>query len=260
MSATANARDALRQRVQSSGFENAIAAVIVVNAVVIGAQTYSDARWLTVANGMCFAVFVGELALRIAAYGKDFVRSGWNCFDGVVVGVGLVPGVGAVAQIARIARLARVARLLRFLPDARVLLAGAAKAVPALTSLLALTGLLIFLYAVLGVELFGQAMPGEFGTLGAAALTLFVMLSLENFPDTLAATMAVNEAAGVFYVLSYVIVGAFLVFNLLIGIVISALEDARDADKAEDTGQLSVQISEMRTALDQLENAMASKG
>jgi voltage-gated sodium channel len=245
----------LRQRVRSSTFENVIAAVIVVNAVVIGAQTYSDARWLTVVNALCLAVFVGEIALRIAADGRSFLRSGWNCFDSVVIGAALIPGVGAVAQVARIARLFRIVRLLRFLPDARVLLGGAARAVPALASLLALTVLLIFVYAVLGVELFGQALPGQFGTLGSAALTLFVMLSLENFPDTLAATMEVGGATGVVYVLSYVVVGAFLVFNLLIGIVISALEDARQADKDEEAGSLSDEIAGMRAALDRLENA-----
>jgi voltage-gated sodium channel len=247
-------RLALRQKIESRSFENAIAAVIVLNAVVIGAQTYSHDRWLAAVNAVCLAVFTGELALRIAAYGRDFVRSGWNWFDTLVIGLAVVPGVGAVAQIARIARLARVVRLLRFLPDARVLLAGAARAVPALASLLVLTGLLIFLYAVLGVELFGAQMP-QFGTLGSAALTLFVMLSLENFPDTLAATMEVNGTAGVLYVLSYVVVGAFLVFNLLIGIVISALEEARDADRVDSTTDLAEELAGVRAALDRIEGA-----
>jgi voltage-gated sodium channel len=248
-------RLALRQRVESRAFETTIAAVIAVNAIVIGAQTYSHDRWLALVNAMCLVVFIVELALRIAAYGKDFVRSGWNWFDSLVIAVSLIPGVGAAAQIARIARLARVVRLLRFLPDARVLLAGAARAVPALASLLVLTGLLIFLYAVLGVELFGAQMPGEFGTLGSAALTLFVMLSLENFPDTLAAAMAVNETAGVLYVLSYVVIGAFLVFNLLIGIVITALEEARSADNVDTATDLAEELAGVRAALDRIEGA-----
>lgn len=247
-------RLALRQRVESRAFETAIAAVIAVNAIVIGAQTYSHDRWLALVNAMCLVVFIGELALRIAAYGKDFVRSGWNWLDSLVIAVSLIPGVGAAAQIARIARLARVVRLLRFLPDARVLLAGAARAVPALASLLVLTGLLIFLYAVLGVELFGAQMP-QFGTLGSAALTLFVMLSLENFPDTLAAAMAVNETAGVLYVLSYVVIGAFLVFNLLIGIVITALEEARSADNVDTATDLAEELAGVRAALDRIEGA-----
>lgn len=245
---------ALRERVESPTFERAISAVIVVNAISLGAQTYSDAGWLDAVNGLCLAVFVVELMMRVAAYGRDFPRKGWNVFDAVVIVAGLIPGVGALAQLAR---LARVARLVRFLPDAQVILSGAARAIPALGSLFALTGLLIFLYGMAAVEMFGAAMPDQFGNLGSAALTLFVLLSLENFPDTLYAGMEVTPWAVPFFI-SYALLAAFVAFNLIIGIVISSLEDARDAKKAQGSGDLADEIAAVRDALDGLERTLGA--
>ena len=241
--------------VNSGRFERSIGTVIVVNAIGLGAQTYTDARWLNALNAICLAVFVGELGLRIAAYGRRFGSNGWNVFDAAVIALSIIPGFGAVAQIAR---LARVARLIRFLPDAQVLLSGALRSLPALGSLFALTGLLIFLYGMVGVALLGASMPDQFGNLGAATLTLFVMLSLENFPDTLYAGIEVTPWALPFFI-SYALLAAFVVFNLIIGIVISSLEDARDAKKSSGTGELADEIEALRVALDSLEGAMGAE-
>lgn len=219
----------LRQIVQSRRFDLAICFVIVLNAVALSAQTYGIAGWPEYVNACCLGIFTGELAVRVLAAGRAALRDRWLGFDAVVILASLMPVVGTVAQIARVAR---VARLIRFLPEARVILAGAGRALPALGSLFALTALLIFLYGMAAVELFGAGMPEQFGNLGAAALTLFVMLSLENFPDTLYAGIAVTPWAIPFFI-SYALLAAFVVFNLVIGIVISALEDARDRVGAE---------------------------
>ena len=242
----------LRHLVESSRFERAMTAVILVNAAALGAQTYSTSLWLDWVNTLCMAVFVVELGLRISAYGASFTSSGWNNFDAVVITASLIPGIGPVAQIAR---LARVARLMRYLPDAQVLISGALRAIPALGSLFALTGLLIFLYGMAAVSLFGHALPQQFGDLGKAALTLFVMLSLENFPDTLHAGMEVSGWAVPFFI-SYALLAAFIVFNLVIGIVISSLEQARDAQHPGD--DIADQIAVTRAALASLESALGA--
>lgn len=245
----------LMDLVQSARFDRAMSAVIVVNAIALGAQTYAHAQWLDVLNGLCLAIFIAELGLRAAAYGRKFPTNKWNVFDAVVIAASLVPGIGTLAQIAR---LARVARLVRFLPDAQVLMAGALRSLPALGSLFALTGLLIFLYGMMAVALLGDAMPEQFGNLGAASLTLFVMLSLENFPDTLYAGMEASPWAVPFFI-SYALLASFVVFNLIIGIVISSLEDARDAKKTDDGGPPEEEIATIRLAIDRLEASVAAK-
>jgi voltage-gated sodium channel len=129
-------------------------------------------------------------------------------------------------------RLARIVRLVRFLPDARILLLTVVKSIPSLFSMVVLTILLLFVYGMVGWSLFGAALPESWGTIGRSMLTLFILLTLENFPTYLEEAEQISPYAVVFFV-SYVLLAAFVVFNLLIGIVIGSMERAREHDAAE---------------------------
>ena len=233
----------LARLVDSDRFAGAIAAVIVLNAIVLGLETYptvaaTHGDTLVLLNELCFAVFVVELVLRLASYGRDiraFFRSGWNVFDLVVIGAVFIPGVREQAQLLRLLRLARIVRLVRYLPDARILLLTVIKSIPSLFSMVVLTVLLLFVYGMIGWSLFGAELPEQWGTIGRSMLTLFILLTLENFPTYLEQAEAVSPYAVVFFI-SYVLLAAFVVFNLLIGIVIGSMERAREseASAAED--------------------------
>ena len=79
--------------VESPLFTGFILGVIIANAVVLGLQTYPEIEerrgdLLNFLNDLFLGVFVVELALRIAAYGRrpqDFFRDGWNVFDFTIV-------------------------------------------------------------------------------------------------------------------------------------------------------------------------------
>lgn len=265
----------LARLVDGQRFSAAIAAVIVVNAIVLGLETYPEVMAehgsiLIRLNEIFYAVFLGELILRFASYGRhpaDFFRSGWNVFDLVVIGGVLIPGVREQAQLLRLLRLARVARLVRFLPDVRVLVGTVIKSIPSLFSMVVLIFLLMFVYGMVGWSVFGEALPETWGTIGRSMLTLFVLLTLENFPTYLEEGETVTAFAVPFLV-SYVLLAAFLVFNLLIGIVINSMEKARKqeleeaqaTDRQDGSGaatppveDLVTQIAELRMALDAVE-------
>lgn len=252
--------------VQSEPFELLICAVIAANAVTLGLGTFpglADSAILAGLNAAFYAVFVVELVMRIAACGGNpwrFFTSGWNVFDFLTVTAALIPGVGASAQALRLVRLARIVRVVRFLPDARVLLNGVWRSLPPLGSILVLTGLLVFVYGMLGWSLFGTALQQSWGSVGTAMLTLFVLLTTENFPTYLSEAMAVSPWAVPFFV-SYILLAAFIVFNLLIGIIIGSLEQARDAERrgVMEAPQLEVvaRMDDLRDALDKLESDLA---
>lgn len=264
----------LARLVDSDRFATAIAAVIVVNAVVLGLETYPDVMdaygdLLVLLNEICFAVFVVELVLRLASYGRnirDFFRSGWNVFDLVVIGAVFIPGVREQAQLLRLLRLARIVRLVRYLPDARILILTVIKSIPSLFSVVVLTVLLLFVYGMVGWSLFGTALPESWGTIGRSMLTLFILLTLENFPTYLEQAEAVSPYAVVFFI-SYVLLAAFVVFNLLIGIVIGSMERAReseaDRDATPDTAsddELIARIHSLQADLAALEGAVRGRG
>ncbi len=260
----------LARRVDSSRFNAAIAAVIVANAVVLGLETYPEVmdRYgaaLIALDLLFYGVFVVELVLRIASYGRrpqDFFREGWHVFDFVVVGGAVIPGIREQATLLRLLRLARVVRLVRFLPDARMLMLTVIKSIPSVFSMVVLTLLLLFVYGMVGWALFGAALPESWGTIGRAMLTLFVLLTLENFPTYLAEAEPVSVLAVPLF-LSYVVIAAFLVFNLLIGIVISSMEKAREEEverERRDDAELLTRLAEVQRTLADLEQDLRRTG
>ncbi|HEX2303054.1 MAG TPA: ion transporter [Gaiella sp.] len=230
--------DRLARVVAAHWFTTAILGVIVVNAVVLGLETYSwiEERYgetLDLVNDICFVIFVVELVLRIGAYGRRpwlFFRDGWNVFDFVVIAIAFVPGVRQSSTLLRLARLARVVRIVRLFPDLRVLLAGVWRSIPPLFAIGLATGMLLFVYGMVGWTLFAEELPEDWGNIGRAMLTLFVMLTLENFPTYMDAGMEVHPWSWVYFV-SFILIAAFIVINVLIGIVLNSMEEAREAER-----------------------------
>jgi len=257
----------LARLVDSDPFNLVIAAVIIFNAVVLGLETFpammeSYGSTLMLLNNICYGIFVIELILRFASYGRrpqDFFRNGWNIFDLIIIGGVWIPGVRENVTLLRLLRLLRIARLLRFLPDARVLLSTVVRSLPPLGSIVVLTVLILFLYGMVGWAMFGEELPNSWGTITRSMLTLFILLTLENFPTYLEEALTVTPWATVFFV-SYVLVAAFVIFNLLIGIIISSMESAREREalreamgKTGPEADALERIREIKEALETLE-------
>lgn len=242
-------------------FVNAVLAVIMLNGIVIGAETYPSVHraigdWMDVADRVFLAFFTFEIAVRLAAVGfrpARFVRDGWNVFDFVVVAGAYVPGLAANATALRLLRLLRVARLLRVMPDVRILLDGMRRAARPAAGLVALTLLLLYLYGVVGWSLFATSDPERWGTVGEAMLTLFTLLTLEGWNEILAGARAASPA-GLVFILSFVLIGTFVVLNLVIGVVLTSLDEAHQHHRRSVEGRsLSQAIDDVRDALDTLE-------
>jgi voltage-gated sodium channel len=253
----------LARLVDSERFNGGIAAVIVANAIVLGLETYPGIMaeyepLLVGLNVSFYLVFVVELALRIASYGRrpqDFFTSGWNVFDFVIIGAAAIPVVREQTQLLRLLRLARVVRLIRFLPDARMLILTVVKAIPSVFSMVILTLVLMFIYGMTGWSLFGEELPETWGTISQAMLTLFILVTLENFPTYLAEAQAVSPFATAFFI-SYVVLAAFLVFNL-----ITAMEKARNQEAKEQpqtpNDEMQERIAEIQRSLSELQTDLA---
>jgi len=226
--------------VDSTPFTIVVVATIAVNAVVLGLQTYDGVvdNWgstLDAINAACVGVFMVELAIRIASYWPrpwEFFRNGWNVFDFVVIGATFVPGVAENSTLLRLVRLLRVVRIVRVLPDLRILLRGVWRSVPPLASIAAVTAMILFVYGMVGWVLFADEIPEQWGNIGRAMLTLFVMLTLEDFPVYMDEAMDVHPWAWVYFV-SFILVAAFIVLNVLIGIVLNSMEEAREVERRE---------------------------
>jgi voltage-gated sodium channel len=261
--------------VDSHAFTTFILAVIIANAVVLGLQTYDEivdrrGGTLEALDLLFLAIFCVELILRIASYRNpfDFFRSGWNVFDFVVIALAFTPGLRESTTLLRLARLARVVRIVRLLPDLRVLLVGVVRSLPPLASMAIFVTLVLFVYGMVGWSIFGDEIPEDWGNIGTAMLTLFVMLTLENFPVYMDRGMEVYPWSWIYFV-SFVMVAAFIVINVLIGIVLNSLEEARELERRKRIG-VGVEVADfapapvmermqmLRAALDELEQELAA--
>ena len=254
---------ALSRLVHSTWFEGFIFTVIVLNAVVLGLETYSSivdryGDTLYLLNEIFLGIFIVEILLRIGAYGSrpwNYFRSGWNVFDFVVVFAVFIPGVRENATLLRLVRLLRIVRVVSILPDLRVLVSGMVRAIPPIASMAVLAVLLIFVYGMIGWKIFGDELPERWGDIGQAMLTLFTVLTLEGWNEILFTGQEVTQFAWVFFV-SFVLIASFLLINILIAIIINAVEDAREAERAQEAEERLQLIEEGGEVTDPLQNAL----
>jgi voltage-gated sodium channel len=224
---------------QSRAFEVAIVVVIGANAVVLGVETYPHPGSLgALLRGLEWffrVVFVGEIAIRVLAHGhrpQDFFRHGWNIFDFVVIAAAFIPGLHGESAALRVIRMARVVRLVRFSPGLRTIVTALLRSLPGVGGFLALALVTLYVYGMAGWLIFGDTDPEQYGTIGRAVLTLFVLLSLETLPDLMKQGMALSSWTLVYYI-SYVLITANLLMNILIAVIVNSMEEARRLEMTE---------------------------
>ena len=227
-------RKPLKRLVDHPWFTNGITLVIIANALVIGLDTSPTLKerfgtWFALLNQLFLAIFVAEAALKIAAVYPNvgrYFRDGWNVFDFSIVVISLLPATGQLATIARLARLLRVLRLVSSLPELRLIVATLIKSIPSMGHVVLLLSIVFYVYGVAGYHLFHDVDPTHWRNLGTSLLSLFRIVTLEDWTDIMYAAMAVHPWAWVYFV-SFVVMGTFVVVNLFIAVVLNNLDEAK---------------------------------
>ncbi|GAA3979194.1 ion transporter [Thermobifida alba] len=247
--------------VDSRWFQNIVIVAILVNGVILGLETYEtefwwlDDNWILV-EGCFLAFFVTELALKVFARGTAFFRDVWNWFDLVVVGVALIPLTGSFAVL-RLVRVLRLLRLVSVVPSLRHIVNALFRSVPGLGTVIALLFVVMYTAAVMGEQLFGEISPDYFGDLGTTLYTLFMLLTTENWPDISDSVIKDAPYAWIFFV-SYIVVSAFIVLNLIIGVIVTTMEEEVNAHRwAEDQELELEQHRQVMLRLEQLGEQVA---
>ncbi|MCF6338196.1 MAG: ion transporter [Gammaproteobacteria bacterium] len=226
--------------VEKPAFEYFIIGLILFNAVLLGLETSPWIMerygiWLLYGNHFVLAVFILEAALKIIAVAPRFrlyFGDGWNLFDFSIVVLSLIPATGEYAMIARLARLLRVARLLSTIPELRLIINTLVRSIPSMGHVLMLMSIIFYIYAVAGYHLFHENDPTHWRNLGTSLLTLFRVVTLEDWTDVMYAAMEMHYLSWMYFV-SFVVLGTFVVINLFIAVVLNNLEEAKQEQLAE---------------------------
>ncbi|HWP34489.1 MAG TPA: ion transporter [Thermodesulfobacteriota bacterium] len=249
-------------------FQTLVLGLIGANAVVVGVEAQPAlARgyegFLHRLNATVQVLFVVEIALRLLACWPRvhrFFLDGWNLFDFGVVAVSLLPQAGPFATVARLARVLRVARLASLMPELRLIIGTMLRSIPSMGHVILLLSLLLYVYGVIGVHLFGPHDPEHWGSLGRALGTLFQILTLEGWVEIQEASLRHVPGAWVFYA-SFVVVAVFVVVNLFIAVVLNNLEATRAEQQAAEDLQhpqaaLLERLGRLKAEVEELERAV----
>ncbi|XP_053687605.1 voltage-dependent T-type calcium channel subunit alpha-1G [Sabethes cyaneus] len=255
--------------VTSKYFDLAIAAVIGLNVVTMAMEYYMMPLALEYAlkifNYFFTAVFILEAIMKLVALGlKIYMKDKWNQLDVAIVILSIVgivleeletniiPINPTIIRVMRVLRIARVLKLLKMAKGIRALLDTVMQALPQVGNLGLLFFLLFFIFAALGVELFGRLECSEelpcqglgehahFANFGMAFLTLFRVATGDNWngimKDTLrddcddAADCVKNccvstVIAPIFFVI-FVLMAQFVLVNVVVAVLMKHLEES----------------------------------
>ena len=123
---------------------------------------------------------------------------------------------GPFATVARLARLLRALRIVSALPELRLIVATMLRTIPSLANVIVLLGLVLYVYAVVGVHLFGGVDPGPLGLAAARRPHPPEILTLEGWVDLMDASLAADALGLGSYGMSFVVLAVFVVINLFI--------------------------------------------
>jgi voltage-gated sodium channel len=228
---------AIKQFAESVIFDRIIIGLILVTAAMIGYEAFPSMITPTlesafsVGHKVILFLFIVEAAIKITArYPKPWLyfKDGWNLFDFSLIVLSLLPISSEFAMLGRVLRLLRVLRLVNAFPELRLIVETLVRSIPSMFHIGMLMGILFFIYAVLGFHLFHEHDPTHWRNLAYSLLTLFRIVTLEDWTDVMYTAMELSPAYGLFFV-SFVVIGTFVVVNLFIAVVINNLDEAKYA-------------------------------
>ncbi len=227
MSETAN------RIVHASWFQRTVISLILLAGLLAGIETdvgmvAAHGPLLGVLDAIILGVFSIEVILKLASYGSrpiDYFRDGWNVFDFVIVALCLLPMDSQFAMVLRLGRALRLLRLVSALPKLQLLVGALVKSFSSMGYVSILLGLMFYMYAIVGVQLFGIHDKDHFGSLASAFLTLFQTITLDDWKFLFASASGSSPAIAGIYFVSFILLGTMIMLNLFIGIIMNSMSE-----------------------------------
>lgn len=259
-----NTQKALFNLKQNKAFEIFVIVVIIVSALEIGAKTYElGPVGLAITQYMDLFItlfFLIEISIRFLAEEnkKYFFKSAWNVFDTAVVIISLIPiDESEMALLARLVRIFRVLRMISIIPELRVLINSLLKALPQLGYVVLLLFIIFYIYAAIGSFLFSEINPVLWGNIAISMLTLFRVMTFEDWTDIQYETMDVYPMSWIFY-MTFIFLTAFAFLNMVIGIVVGVMESENKLEREKTEPSLhdiQAQIAQLSKQLEAMQSS-----
>uniref|UniRef100_A0A8C8AW24 Calcium voltage-gated channel subunit alpha1 I n=1 Tax=Otus sunia TaxID=257818 RepID=A0A8C8AW24_9STRI len=267
----------LRGIVDSKYFNRGIMIAILVNTISMGIEHHEQPEELTnileISNVVFTSMFALEMILKLAAFGLfDYLRNPYNIFDSIIVIISIWEIIGQSdggLSVLRTFRLLRVLKLVRFMPALRRQLVVLMKTMDNVATFCMLLMLFIFIFSILGMHIFGckfslrtdtgDTVPDRknFDSLLWAIVTVFQILTQEDWNVVLYNGMASTSPWASLYFVALMTFGNYVLFNLLVAILVEGFQAEGDANRSySDEDQSSSNVEE----LDQFQEVQEGSG
>nr|DBA18821.1 TPA: hypothetical protein GDO54_017024 [Pyxicephalus adspersus] len=242
----------LRGIVDSKYFNRGIMIAILVNTISMGIEHHEQPEELTnileISNIVFTSMFALEMMLKLSAFGFfEYLRNPYNIFDGIIVIISVWEIIGqndGGLSVLRTFRLLRVLKLVRFMPALRRQLVVLMKTMDNVATFCMLLMLFIFIFSILGMHIFGckfslrtdsgDTVPDRknFDSLLWAIVTVFQILTQEDWKVVLYNGMASTSPWAALYFVALMTFGNYVLFNLLVAILVEGFQAEGDANRS----------------------------
>jgi hypothetical protein len=256
--------------VESRAFELVIMAAIMLNVVTMAMRKFDQSDAYTSMLEICNLVFVGiftvEMVLKVYALGpSEYFTRNWNRFDFTIVVLSYLQmdftkiEMGEFATLLRVARVARIFRLVQTNKNLCDLFKTLLFSLPSIVNVASVTILLLFIYAVAGMNVFSEVKLGDnlsnyanFKNFFNSMLLLFRMATGESYngvmhdcmvkppmccsedmmAEGLCGKVNCGEPVGApIFFLSFFIMSALLMLNLLVAIILDNYSEQENEEE-----------------------------
>jgi len=189
-------------------------------------------------NAVFVTIFASEMLIKILGDGlANYWADSFNRFDGFVVITSLVELVAASSgsfTALRAFRLMRIFKVARSWKAMQTIMRCILETLPSMGYLCVILMLFMFIMAVAGMFLFGDKLKppaleekprANFDNFGWAMLSVFQILSGENWNEILYNGVEATGPSAVLYFLLLVCIGSFIVLNLTLAILLSNFDE-----------------------------------
>uniref|UniRef100_A0A8C8HJP9 Voltage-dependent T-type calcium channel subunit alpha n=1 Tax=Oncorhynchus tshawytscha TaxID=74940 RepID=A0A8C8HJP9_ONCTS len=250
--------DTFRKIVDSKYFGRGIMIAILINTLSMGIEYHEQPDELTnaleISNIVFTSLFALEMLLKVLVYGPfGYIKNPYNIFDGIIVVISvweIVGQQGGGLSVLRTFRLMRVLKLVRFMPALQRQLVVLMKTMDNVATFCMLLMLFIFIFSILGMHLFGCKFGSErdgdtlpdrknFDSLLWAIVTVFQILTQEDWNKVLYNGMASTTPVAALYFIALMTFGNYVLFNLLVAILVEGFQTEGEESKSVSEADLS---------------------
>ncbi|MFS0723137.1 ion transporter [Paenibacillus sp. 1P07SE] len=256
-------RSFIRELVEHRYFQPAVIGIILLNGIIIVLETYYVGHPLLFAlDRIIIWIFVLEMVLKTVGLGpKTYLSDRWHRFDFAIVAASLIFYSTPFVSVLRLVRVLRLIRMIPAIPALRKIIDSLMKSVPALVGILGLTLLIFSIYAIIGTTFFRDAMPYEFfGSFHTSLFTLVQVVTFESWASQVARPVIEQMPWAWTYFVSFIVVGALVILNLVVAVILSYLNQEDDANREVMLEQIIHENQSLKKDIQEIKTLLLERG